>query len=179
MSGISADTLFIWINVIFLSVLVMAAAGTIATYLLSARMYAAKDRELQQVQIEAARTDATQASARTAEPAKANTELQLELQEKKNARITVAEQSQPRDMTKEEMAKFVETIKDKGSQLNLIIVVKPPEFLRPSDQPIPSDMELTTYRRPKGTARAAAVSTDHRAYGAFGGRKQINEGCRQ
>ena len=141
------DTLFVWINVIFLSALGMAVAGTIATYLISASMNAARDRELQQVQsgaraqIEAARADATQASARTAELAKANTELQLDLQTEKDARIALPDQFQPRDMTKEQIAKFVETIKGKVSQQSLITVLKPPEFLRPSDQPIPSDIE--------------------------------------
>lgn len=131
MSGIPADMLFAWVNVISLSALGIAAAGTIATYHLSARMNAAKDRELQQVQseartqVETARADAAEASARTAELVKANTELQLELQTEKDARIAMPEQFQPRDMTKEQIAKFVETIKGKVPQLSLFTVPDP------------------------------------------------------
>src|SRR5262249_2773033 len=100
MAGIPADELFLWIYVIALSAI--AATGTIGTYNVSARINAAKDRELQPVQsvtraqIEAAMADATQASARTAELVKANGELQLELQEEKDALIAMPQRFEPR-----------------------------------------------------------------------------------
>jgi len=131
MLGIPADTLLAWANVISLSALGIAAAGTLVIYQLSARMNAAKVRELQQVQseartqIETARVDAAQASARTAELEKANAELQLELQSEKDARTTMPGQFQPRDMTKEQIAKFVGAIKGKVRQLSLFTVPDP------------------------------------------------------
>jgi hypothetical protein len=131
MFGIPAETLFAWVNVISLSALGIALAGTITIHQLSVRINAAKDRELKQfqsearTQIEAARAGAAQASALTAELARANAELQLELQTKKDARIAMREQSQPRDMTKEQLARFVETIKGKVRQLGLFTVPDP------------------------------------------------------
>src|SRR5262249_26469749 len=56
---------------------------------------------------------------------RANTELQQELQEEQDARKAMPEQLQPRDMTKEEVAKFVETIKGKVSRLSLFTVADP------------------------------------------------------
>jgi len=110
--NIPADELFLWIYVISLSAI--AAVGAIGTYNVS-RINAAKDRELQPVQsvagsqIEATMAHATQTSARTAELAKANAEMQLELEEK--------------------------------------VGLKPPEFLRPSDQPISSAIETDNVPR--------------------------------
>jgi hypothetical protein len=128
MFGIPLDTLLGWVNVIYLSALGIAAAATFAIYQLSARMNAAKDRELQRFQIEAgsqieaARENTAQASARTAELLKANTELQLELQQEKDARTAMLEQLQARDMTKEQIAQFVETIKGKVRQLSVFTI---------------------------------------------------------
>ena len=168
MSGISADTLFVWINAISLSALGIAAAGTIAIYHLSARMNAAKDRELQQVQsetsarIEAARADATQANARTAELVKANTELQLELQTEKDARIAMPEQFQPRDMTKEQIAKFVETIKGKVGQLSLFTVADPEASvfgIAVLDALRKADVSVTWYRMQSSAIPIPGVAT--------------------
>jgi len=131
MLGIPADTLLAWANVISLSALGIAATGTLVIYQLSARMNAAKVRELQQVQseartqIEIARVDADQVSARIAELEKANAELQLELQNEKDARTTMPGQFQPRDVTKEQIAKFVGAIKGKVRQLSLFTVPDP------------------------------------------------------
>jgi len=128
MFGIPADTLVTWANVISLSGLGLAAAATIVAHQLSARMNVANIRELQQVQseartqIETSRAAAAEASARTAELVRANAQLQLELQTEKDIRATMSGQLQTRDMTKEQMAKFVETIKGKVRQLSLFTV---------------------------------------------------------
>src|SRR5262245_50759205 len=134
------DRLFVWIGVIFLGALGMAAAGTFATYHISARMTAAKDRELQQVQsearaIEAASTDATQASARTADAAKSNTELQPKLQRLTRLKTSTGAGMQSSLLT------------PPASSPALIIALNPPTFLRPSDQPIRSDMETDNVPR--------------------------------
>ena len=131
MFGIPVDTLAAWANVISLSGLAIAMAGTIVAYQLSARMNVASVRELQQVQSEAraqidnARAEAAQESARNAELIKTNARFQQELQLEKDARLAMREQSQPRDMTKEQLARFVETVKGKVGQLNLLTVPDP------------------------------------------------------
>ena len=143
MAGIPADELFVWIYVIALSAI--AAAGTIGMHNLSARMNAAKDRELQPAQsvtgaqIEAAMADATEASARTADLVRANGELQQELQEEKDARRAMPQRFQPRDMTPSQLQGI--------AGASPIIALKPPVFLRASDQPIPSGMETDNVPR--------------------------------
>jgi hypothetical protein len=120
MFGIPADTAFAWANVISLSGLVIAAAGAIVAYQLAARMNAAHSFELQQVQSEA-RTQieivATEAHTRTAGLVKANEELQLELQSEREARKTMS--AQTRDITDEQMARFVDMVKGKVRQINV------------------------------------------------------------
>jgi hypothetical protein len=120
MFGIPADTALAWANVISLSGLVIAAAGAFVAYQLAARMNAGHSLELQQVQSEA-RTQieivAAQANTRTAGLVKANEELQLELQSERKARKAMS--AQTRDITNEQMAKFVDTVKGKVRQINL------------------------------------------------------------
>jgi hypothetical protein len=95
---------------------------------LSARMNAVHRLELQQVrseantQIETSRAAAARASARIAQLVRVTAELQLELQSQKYTQAAMAAQLQTRDMTKEQMAKFVETVKGKVRQLSLFIV---------------------------------------------------------
>jgi hypothetical protein len=131
MFGIPLDALLGWANVVYLCAIGIAAAGAISIYQLSARMNAAKDRELQQFQIEAriqietAKRDAATANAHATEILKANTDLQLELEREKDARTAMLEQLQPRDMTQEQTAAFVETIKGKVSHVNLFTVPDP------------------------------------------------------
>jgi len=91
-------------------------------------MDVARRLELQQtqsearLQIEASRAAAARASARTAQLVRTAAELQLELEREKNARMAISAQLRTRDMTKEQMAKFVEMIKGKVRQLSLLIV---------------------------------------------------------
>ena len=131
MFGIPLDTLVVWANVISLSGLGIAMAGTIVAYHLSARMNGASVRELQQVQSEArsqienARAQAARESARNAELTRANAQFQLDLQLEKDARLAVSEQFQPRDMTKDQLARFIESVKGKIVQLNLLTVPDP------------------------------------------------------
>jgi hypothetical protein len=125
MFGIPADTALVWANVISLSGLAISAAGAILAYQLAAQMNAAHSLELQQVQSEA-RTQieivADQANTRTAGLAKANEELQLEVQSEREARKTMSARFQTRDITDEQMAKFVEMVKGKVPQINLFTV---------------------------------------------------------
>jgi hypothetical protein len=118
MFWIPADTALAWANVISLSGLAIAAAGAIVAYQLAARMNAAHSLELQQVQSEA-RTQieivAAEAHTHTAGLVKANEELQLELQSEREARKS----AQTRDITDEQMAKFVDTVKGKVRQINV------------------------------------------------------------
>jgi hypothetical protein len=128
MFGIPADTLFAWASAISLSGLAIGAAGALLAFQLSARMNAAHRLELQQIrsaadtQIEASKAAAARASARTAQLVRTTAELQIELQNQKDTQAAMAAQLQTRDMTKEQMAKFVETIKGKVRQLSLFIV---------------------------------------------------------
>jgi hypothetical protein len=128
MFGIPIETLVTWANVISLSSLAITVVGTIVAFQLSARMNAANIRELHQVQseasaqIETSRAATARASARTAQLVRVAAELQLELQSEKQARTALSAQLQTRDMTKEQMAKFVESIKGKIRQLSLFIV---------------------------------------------------------
>jgi len=142
------DTLFVWIGVIFLGALGIAAAGTFATYHISARITAAKDRELQQLQsearaIEAASTDVTQASARTAEPAKSNSESQPKLQQLTPLKTSIGVGTQSSLLTPPQPPPGV-------SSPALIIALNPPTFLRPSDQPIRSNMKTDNVPRAQG-----------------------------
>jgi hypothetical protein len=59
----------------------------------------------------------TRAATRTAGLEKANEELRLELQSEKEARLAMSARS--RDITDEQMAKFVDTVKGKVRQINL------------------------------------------------------------
>jgi hypothetical protein len=125
MFGIPADMALAWANIISLSGLAIAAAGAVAAYQLSARIGADHRVELQLVKSEA-RTQlenaATRANALTAQLVEVNENLQLELQSEKDARKTLSAQLQRRDMTDEQMVKFVATIKGKVRQINLLTV---------------------------------------------------------
>jgi hypothetical protein len=128
MFGIPIDTLITWANVISLSGVVMAAAGIILGNQLSSRVSASNAQELRHVQsearthIEALRTAASRANARTADLVRANAELQIQLLTEKEARATLPKDIQTRDMTREQMATFVEAIKGKVRQVNLFTV---------------------------------------------------------
>jgi len=125
--GFPVDTLFAWANVLLLTGLATTAVAAILVNQLSARMDAARRLELQQtqlearIQIETSRAVAAQASARTARLVRTASELQLELGREKNARMALSAQLQSRDMTREQMVKFVEIIKGKVRQLSLLI----------------------------------------------------------
>jgi transcriptional regulator NrdR family protein len=125
MFGIPADTALAWANIISLSGLAIAAAGAFAAYQLSGRINAAHGLELQQVKSEA-RTEienaASQVRTRTAQLVEVNESLQLDLQSEKDARKALSAQLQRRDMTDDQMAKFVATIKGKVRQINLFTV---------------------------------------------------------
>jgi hypothetical protein len=110
MFGIPADTALAWANVISLSGLAIAAAGAILAYQLAARMNAAHSIEIA----------AAQANTRAAGLAKANEELQLALQSERGARKAMS--AQMRDITDEQMAKFVDAVKGKVRQINLFTV---------------------------------------------------------
>jgi hypothetical protein len=90
MFGIPIDTLVAWSTVISLSALAIAAAGTVVSHHLSARMNAAHVRELQhaqteaRTQIETSRAAAAQANARAAQLVRASAELQQRLQIEKD-----------------------------------------------------------------------------------------------
>jgi hypothetical protein len=120
MFGIPADTALAWANVISLSGLAIAAAGAIVAHQLAARMNAAHSLELLQVQSEA-RTQiefvAAEAHTRTTGLKEANEELQLELQSEREARKKLSKQT--RDITDEQMAKFVDTVKGKVRTINV------------------------------------------------------------
>jgi hypothetical protein len=94
-------------------------------YQLSARIGADHRVQLQQVKSEA-RTQienaATRANALTVQLVEVNENLQLELQSEKDARKTLSAQLQRRDLTDEQMIKFVATIKGKIRQINLLTV---------------------------------------------------------
>ena len=142
------DTLFVWIRAIFLGTLGIAGAGTFATYYVSARFTAAKYRELQQVQsaataIAAAGTDAAEANALTAGPAKSNTELQPKLPELTPSKTSTGAGVQSSPLTPPRPLPGV-------SSPALIIALNPPTFLRPSDRPIRSDMETDNVTRAQG-----------------------------
>ena len=120
MFGIPADTALAWANVISLSGLAIAAAGAIVAHQLAARMNAAHHLELLQVQSEA-RTQiefvAAEAHTRTTGLKEANEELQLELQSEREARKKLSKQT--RDITDEQMVKFVDTVKGKVRTINV------------------------------------------------------------
>jgi hypothetical protein len=126
--GFPIDTLLAWTNVLLMTGLAMTAMAAILVHQLSARMDAARRLELQQtqsearIQIETSRAAAARASARIARLVRTASELQLELGREKNARMALSAQLQTRDMTKEQMAKFVEMVKGKVRQLSLFIV---------------------------------------------------------
>ena len=125
--GFPIDTLFAWANVLLLTCLATTAGAAVLVHQLSARMDAARRLELQQTQsariyIETSRTAVARSSARIAQLVRTATELQLELESEKNARMAMSAQLQTRDMTKEQMAKFVEMVKGKVRQLSLFIV---------------------------------------------------------
>jgi hypothetical protein len=125
MFGIPMETLVTWANAISLSSLTIAVVGTIVALQLSARMNAANSLNLRRIQSEAStqveslKAAAARASARTAQLVRATAELQLQLQSEKDARAALSAQLQTRDITKEQMAKFVETIKGKVRQVSL------------------------------------------------------------
>ena len=125
MFGIPTDTALAWANIISLSGLAIAAAGAVVAYQLSARIGADHRVELQQVKSEA-RTQienaATRANAFTAQLVEINENLQLELQSEKDARKALSAQLQRRDMTDEQMVKFVATIKGRVRKINLLTV---------------------------------------------------------
>jgi hypothetical protein len=122
MFGIPGDTALAWANVILLSGLAIAAAGAIVAYQLGARMNAAYSLELQQVQSEAQTQIEillAEVNTRTAGLVKVNEELQLGLQSERETRKAMV--AQTRDITNEQMAKFVNVVKGKVRQINLFI----------------------------------------------------------
>ena len=128
MFGFPVDTLLTWANALLLTGLATTAGAAILVHQLSARMDATRRLELQQaqsearIQIETSRAAAAKASERLARLVRTAAELQLELQSEKNARMAMSVQLRTRDMTKEEMAKFIDMIKGKVRQLSLFMV---------------------------------------------------------
>jgi hypothetical protein len=128
MLGFPIDTLFAWANALLLTGLATTAAAAILVHQLSARMDAARKLELQQtqsearIQIETSRAAAARSSARIALLVRTASELQLELASERSARMAMSAQLQTRDMTKEQMARFIEMIKGKVRQVSLFIV---------------------------------------------------------
>jgi len=125
MFGFPAYTMLAWANVISLSGLAIAAAGAIMAYQLSARMNAAHSLEVEQAQT-AARNQievaVAQANARIADLVRAQEDLQLALHTEKEARNEISVRSQARDLTSEQMAKFVGAIRGQVRQINLFTV---------------------------------------------------------
>ena len=166
MFGIPIDMAAAWASVI--SGWVLAVAGTIVVYQLTARTNAANVRELEQFQSEAraeienARAEAAQESARNAELAKSNAQFQRELQLEKDARLAMREQFQPRDMTKEQLARFVETVKGKVGQLSLFTVPDPEASafgVTVLDALRKAGVSVNWYRMPSTTPIQGAAST--------------------
>lgn len=119
MLGIPADTALAWANVISLGGLVVAVAGSVVAYQLSAGLSTAHSLELQQVKSAAQHqiaTVETQAHMRSAELVEMNEGLQLEVQ---SARTALSTRPTGGEVTDEQVARFADGIKGKVQEINL------------------------------------------------------------